>query len=409
MHQPIKLGLRENAAQFALLVLVNGFVGAMVGMERVIIPVLAETRFELSSHSAVLTFLITFGLAKALANLYAGRRADRTTRKSLLILGWLLALPVPALLYWAPSWSWVVVANILLGCNQGIAWTMTVVMKVDLVGPRQRGLALGINESAGYAAVSLAALGSGLWMAAGSPDTAFLAGGITAVLGLLASVVLVKDTSAHVAQERADQGQHDGTSDVLPFAEVAKRVSGKDRRMFAAAQAGMINNLNDGLAWGLLPLFFLGAGLPLERVTWLLAIYPLVWGLGQLGTGALADVIGRRTPIVLGMLLQGFSLCVLAWTATPAWHIPSMVGMGIGTALVYPALLALISDRAEPAWRSSALGVYRLWRDGGYVVGAIVSGLIADAMGLSTAVLAIGLLTVASGMVAAYLLRGRTS
>ena len=400
------LGLRANLAQFSLLVVVNAFVGAMVGLERVVLPVLASTRWGVESYVAALSFIVSFGLAKALANTVAGRLAERAGRKKLLILGWLLGLPVPLMLMWAPTWSWVVVANALLGLNQGFAWTMTVVMKIDLVGPRQRGLALGINESAGYAAVSMAALISGYWLAAGNEDLTFLLGTGLALAGLLVSVFLVRDTMGHVAIEH---GQGEDNEHVPPFREILGRVTWKERHLRAASQAGLVNNMNDGLAWGILPLFFLQAGLGGENTAWLLALYPLIWGVGQLFTGGWSDRIGRRGPIAAGMLLQGFSILFLLATDNLIGFAAAMAGMGVGTALVYPTLLAVVSDHSAPAWRASALGIYRLWRDGGYVIGAVLSGVLADTLGLNEAILGIGLLTLLSGIWAGWLLRPASS
>jgi MFS family permease len=399
------LGLRANLSQFSLLVVVNAFVGAMVGLERVVLPVLASTRWGVESYVAALSFIVTFGLAKALANTVAGRLAERAGRKKLLILGWLLGLPVPLLLMWAPSWSWVVAANALLGLNQGFAWTMTVVMKIDLVGPKQRGLALGINESAGYAAVSLAALVSGYWLAAGNEDLTFLLGTGLAVAGLLASVFLVRDTMDHVALEHG-QGDHDER--VPPWREIFSRVTWKKRHLHAASQAGLVNNMNDGLAWGILPLFFLQEGIGGQQMAWLLALYPLIWGVGQLFTGGWSDRIGRRGPITIGMIVQGLSILLLLNAEHLVGYATAMIGMGVGTALVYPTLLAVVSDHSAPSWRSSALGVYRLWRDGGYVVGAVLSGVLADTLGLHEAILGIGLLTLLSGIWAGWLLRPKS-
>lgn len=397
----IRLGLKENLPQFSLLVLVNAFVGVMIGMERVVIPVLAEELYGLASYSAVLSFIITFGSAKALSNLLAGRLGDSFGRKRLLVLGWIFGLPVPLILLWAPSWGWIVFANVLLGANQGFAWTMTVVMKIDLVGPKQRGLALGINESAGYGAVSLMALLSGFLLASDSVDTVFLIGFVVAILGLITSVFFVRDTTHHVSLES-------GVSAEKPsFYQVWRNTSWSNRNMFAACQAGMVNNLNDGLAWGLLPLFFLSVGLSLERMSWLVAVYPLVWGVGQLGTGILADRIGRKIPIVAGMTLQGVSLILLVLAESPTAYLLAMIGQGLGTALVYPALLAVISDNSAPEWRSSSMGVYRLWRDSGYVVGAVFAGLLADSVGLSGSIAAIGAITLCSGVVAMIVLKER--
>lgn len=401
-HSPSpELGLKANLGQFMLLVAVNAFVGAMVGLERVIIPVLAGTRWGVESYVAALSFIITFGMAKVLANSVAGRLAERAGRKRLLILGWLLGIPVPLILMWAPSWAWVVAANALLGLNQGFAWTMTVVMKIDLVGPKQRGLALGINESAGYAAVSLAALLSGFWLAAGHEEWAFTAGLVIALVGLVVSLVAVHDTMDHVALEQGAAAKEASPS----WGSVFQRVSWKERHLHAASQAGLVNNMNDGLAWGILPLFFLQVGMGEENTVWLLAAYPLIWGLGQLFTGGLSDRIGRRGPIAVGMILQGVSILWLLEASSWTGYAVSMVGMGIGTALVYPTLLAVISDHSEPIWRSTALGVYRLWRDGGYVVGAVLAGLLADALNPESAILWIGVLTIASGCWAGWLLR----
>ncbi|MGB1049973.1 MAG: MFS transporter [Rhodothermales bacterium] len=401
-HSPSpELGLKANLGQFMLLVAVNAFVGAMVGLERVIIPVLAGTRWGVESYVAALSFIITFGMAKVLANSVAGRLAERAGRKRLLILGWLLGIPVPLILMWAPSWAWVVAANALLGLNQGFAWTMTVVMKIDLVGPKQRGLALGINESAGYAAVSLAALLSGFWLAAGHEEWAFTAGLVIALVGLVVSLVAVHDTMDHVALEQGAAAKEASPS----WGSVFQRVSWKERHLHAASQAGLVNNMNDGLAWGILPLFFLQVGMGEENTVWLLAAYPLIWGLGQLFTGGLSDRIGRRGPIAVGMILQGVSILWLLEASSWTGYAVSIVGMGIGTALVYPTLLAVISDHSEPIWRSTALGVYRLWRDGGYVVGAVLAGLLADALNPESAILWIGVLTIASGCWAGWLLR----
>jgi len=397
-----RLGLRANIGQFTLLVVVNAFVGAMVGLERVVLPVLAGTRWGVESYAAALSFIVTFGVAKALANTVAGRLAERAGRKKLLVLGWALGLPVPLLLMWAPSWSWVVAANALLGLNQGFAWTMTVVMKIDLVGPKQRGLALGINESAGYAAVSLAALISGYWLASGNEDLTFLVGIALAVCGLLSSLFLVRDTMGHVAME---QGRRDVVEERPAWRAVFSRVTWKERHLHAASQAGLVNNMNDGLAWGILPLFFLQAGLGGEQIAWLLALYPLIWGVGQLFTGGFSDRVGRRGPITMGMILQGMSILLLLDAEHMVSYATAMVGMGVGTALVYPTLLAVVSDHSSPSWRASALGVYRLWRDGGYVVGAVLSGVLADTLGMEEAILGIGVLTLLSGLWAGWLLR----
>jgi len=399
----VRLGLRANWQQFALLVVVNAFVGAMVGMERAILPLLAEQEFGLASRVATLSFVASFGLTKALANLLAGRLGDRIGRRRVLLAGWLAGLPVPWLLMWAPSWAWVVAANVLLGVNQGLAWSMTVIMKIDLVGPRQRGLAMGLNEAAGYLAVSLAALATGYVAATyGLRPQPFYLGVAFSAAGLLLSALFVRETQHHADLEAR---QHFDVSEPVPsFREAFVRTSWRDRRLFAVCQAGLVNNLNDGMAWGLFPLFFAALGYGLTQIGWLAALYPAVWGLGQLVTGALSDRIGRRPLIVGGMLLQGVSIGAMLFSEAFAWQAAAMVGLGIGTAMVYPTLLAVIGDVAHPAWRSTAVGVYRLWRDGGYVVGALLAGVLADLLSISWAIGAIAVLTLLSGMVAAAIL-----
>ncbi|WP_397546906.1 MFS transporter [Rhodothermus marinus] len=397
---PVRLGLRANWQQFALLVVVNAFVGAMVGMERAILPLLAEQEFGLASRVATLSFVASFGLTKALANLLAGRLGDRIGRRRVLLVGWLAGVPVPWLLMWAPSWAWVVAANVLLGMNQGLAWSMTVIMKIDLVGPRQRGLAMGLNEAAGYLAVSLAALATGYVAAAyGLRPQPFYLGVVFSGAGLLLSALFVRETQHHADLEAR---QHfDASEPEASFGEVFVRTSWRDRRLFAVCQAGLVNNLNDGMAWGLFPLFFAALGYGLTQIGWLAALYPAVWGLGQLVTGALSDRIGRRPLVVGGMLLQGVSIGAMLFSEAFFWQAAAMIGLGIGTAMVYPTLLAVIGDVAHPAWRSTAVGVYRLWRDGGYVVGALLAGVLADVLSIPWAIGAIAALTLLSGVVAA--------
>lgn len=403
----IQLGLRENWRQFTLLVFVNAFVGAMVGLERAVLPILAEEEFGIASRAAILSFIATFGLAKALSNLMAGHLGDRYGRRSVLIAGWIVGLPVPLLVMWAPSWGWIVFANVLLGINQGLAWSMTVIMKIDLVGSRQRGLAMGLNEAAGYAAVSLAALASGYIAAAHAlrPEPFYL-GVAFALAGLLLSVLWVRETHGH-ARFESDQWK---SEDDVPahrdgeqpsFRTVLLLTSWKNRTLFSVSQAGMVNNLNDGMAWGLFPLHYAALGLSFEQIGWLAALYPAVWGIAQLGTGALSDRLGRKPLIVSGMWTQavGIGLMLLGsgfWLLAAA-----MVLLGLGTAMVYPTLLAAIGDVAHPAWRGSSVGVYRLWRDGGYVVGAVIAGVMADLLGMSWAIAAIGSLTLLSGAIAA--------
>ncbi len=399
--RPVSLGLRANWRQFALLVIINAFVGAMVGLERTVVPLIAEQDFGLVSKSVVLSFLISFGVVKALANLFAGRLSDQLGRRRVLVAGWLVGLPVPLLIIYAPSWGWVVFANVLLGVNQGLCWSTTVIMKIDLVGPEQRGLAMGLNEFAGYVAVSLSALATGYLAAAyGLRPQPFYPGVVLAAAGLLLSAFFVRDTSAH-ARHEAQLAAGSSNAAQPTFSQILLLASWKDRALFAASQAGMVNNLNDGMVWGLLPIFLVGAGLPLEQVAIVAAVYPGVWGLSQLATGALSDRWGRKWMIVAGMWVQaaGIALFVLArgfgpWTA-------GAVLLGVGTALVYPTLLAAVSDVARPEWRASAVGVYRLWRDSGYAVGALAAGVLADALGMGAAIASIAALTFLSGVVVA--------
>ncbi len=394
-----RLGLRANAGQFALLVGVNGLVGGMVGQERTILPLLGRDVFGLDGVAVVLTFLVAFGVTKALSNLAAGALADRFGRRPVLIAGWLIGLPVPLLLIWAPSWAWVILANVLLGVNQGLTWSTTVTMKIDLVGPTRRGLALGLNEAAGYVAVAATALLTGLIAAeAGLRPAPFLLGLAYAGLGLGVSVLFVKETSPHVERE-GGVGRVGGAGPARRWREVAARTTWRDRSLSAASQAGLVNNLNDGVAWGLLPVYFAAAGLSLPEIGLLAAAYPAVWGIGQVATGALSDRIGRKRLIVTGMLVQAVAIAAIALsTGFTPWLIAG-VGLGLGTAMVYPTLLAVVADVAAPAWRASALGVYRLWRDLGFAVGAIVAGVLADAAGMSTAILAVAGLTAVSGLV----------
>lgn len=391
----IRLGLRENLAQFSLLVLVNAFVGAMVGLERSILPALAEEEFRLVARAAILSFIVVFGVSKALANYFAGHCSDRYGRKPVLVAGWLVAVPVPFILMWGPDWNWVLGANLLLGISQGLTWSTTVIMKIDLVGPRQRGLAMGLNEFAGYLAVAGSALATG-WIAAqyGLRPEPFYLGVVYVALGLLLSLLPVRETRHHAAREA--QGRPPVAD--LDQGEIFRRTSLTDRNLSSVSQAGLVNNLNDGMAWGLFPLLFAAAGLDLARIGLLAALYPAVWGVGQIFTGALSDRVGRKPLIVGGMWLQALGIGIVAAGHAFSAFALGAVLLGIGTAMVYPTLLAAIGDRAHPSWRASAVGVYRLWRDLGYAVGALLSGLIADWLGLSAAVWAVAWLTLFSGV-----------
>lgn len=397
----VRLGLRENAAQFTLLVIVNAFVGAMVGIERSILPAIAEQEFALAARSAILSFIVVFGIAKALTNYGAGRWSDRFGRKSVLVLGWLVATPVPFLLMWAPGWNWILFANLLLGVSQGLTWSTTVIMKIDLVGAKQRGLAMGLNEFAGYVALSGSALATG-WIAAhyGLRPQPFYLGVAFVAAGLAISAILVRETRHHVAHESAGLAAQPNVS-VPTSREVFWRTTVGDPNLSSVSQAGLVNNLNDGMAWGLFPLVFAAAGMDLAQVGLLAAIYPATWGFGQSVTGALSDRLGRKPLIVWGMWIQAAGIAVIAVAQAFMGFVAGALLLGIGTAMVYPALLAAIGDVAHPAWRASAVGVYRLWRDLGYAVGALLAGVTADAFGLSAAMWLVAALTLLSGVVSA--------
>jgi MFS family permease len=397
----IRLGIRENLAQFTLLVIVNAFVGAMVGIERSILPAIAEQDFQLAARSAVLSFIVVFGVCKALTNYLAGHLSDRFGRKHVLVAGWVVAAPVPFLLMWAPSWNWVLIANVLLGVSQGLTWSTTVIMKIDLAGPSNRGLAMGLNEFAGYLAVAASALATG-WIAAryGLRPEPFYLGVAFVVVGFCLSAFVVRETRHHVAHESTLQ--HAVSRDAPPTArEIFWRTSLRDRNLSSVSQAGLVNNLNDGMAWGLFPLFFAAAQLNLAQIGTLAAIYPATWGVMQLFTGAWSDRVGRKWLIVTGMWVQAAGIgVVIVSHGFPGFAIGGVL-LGIGTAMVYPTLLAAIGDVAHPSWRASSVGVYRLWRDLGYAIGALLAGVTADAFGLSAAMWIVAVLTFASGLVAA--------
>jgi MFS family permease len=411
-----RLGLRANLAQFSLLVGVNALVGGMVGQERIVLSLLATEVFGLAAVSAALTYIVAFGLTKAATNLLAGTLADRFGRKPVLVAGWLMGLPVPLLLIWAPTWGWVVAANVLLGVNQGLCWSTTVIMKIDLAGPRRRGLAMGLNEAAGYLAVALTAYLTGLIAAgAGLRPEPFYLGLAYAGLGLGMSALLVRETRGHAqleaqltdadratnANRGPDRTPRAAGGDRLSTREVVVRTSFREPALSACSQAGLVNNAGDGLAWGLLPLLFVRGGLPVGQVGVLAALYPAVWGLGQLVTGPLSDRLGRKPLITGGMLLQAVALAGIAVVDSFRPWAAAAILLGAGTAMVYPTLLAAIGDVAHPSWRASAVGVYRWWRDAGFAVGALLAGLVADVAGLETAVWAVAALTAASGVVVA--------
>lgn len=406
MNTPsIRLGLRENLGQFSLLVLVNAFVGAMVGLERSILPAIAEQEFHLAARAAILSFIVVFGISKALTNYFAGRLSDRCGRKQVLVAGWLAAAPVPFILMWAPDWNWIVAANILLGLSQGLTWSTTVIMKIDLAGPRQRGLAMGLNEFAGYFAVAASALATG-WIAAhyGLRPQPFYLGVAYVVAGFLLSALAVRETRHHVAHEAHSHPAASADSG-LSQGEIFLRTSLTDRDLSSASQAGLVNNLNDGMAWGLFPLVFGAAGMSLQQIGILAAIYPAVWGASQIATGAMSDRVGRKWLIVGGMWIQAAGIAVTALAAEFTAFGLGAVLLGIGTAMVYPTLLATIGDVAHPAWRASAVGVYRLWRDLGYAVGALLAGISADLFGLSAALWIVAGLTLLSGVSVALRMR----
>jgi MFS family permease len=400
----LRLGLRENASQFALLIVVNAFVGAMVGMERTILPSIAERDFQLAAKSAVLSFIVVFGVTKSLTNYLAGRLSDRIGRKRVLVAGWIVAVPVPFMLMWAPSWSWVLLANALLGVSQGLTWSTTVIMKIDLVGPQKRGLAMGLNEFAGYVAVAGSALATGVIAAKYGlrPEPFYLGVGFV-VVGLLLSVTSVRETRHHVTAESKLVGE-------LPSAvptprEVFWRTSLTNKNLSSVSQAGLVNNMNDGMAWGLFPLFFEAAHLSLEQIGTLAAIYPATWGMAQLFTGAWSDRVGRKWLITWGMWIQAAGIGVVVVSHGFAGFAAGAVLLGIGTAMVYPTLLAAIGDVAHPAWRASSVGVYRLWRDLGYALGALLAGVAADALGLPAAMWIVAAITFGSGLIVALRMR----
>lgn len=404
---PISLGLRANAAQFSILVAVNALVGGMVGQQQTVLPLLAEDEFALTGYTFMFTYVVAFGITKAAANYFAGTWSDRYGRKPVLIAGWLFALPVPLMLIWAPNWGWVVAANVLLGVNQGLTWSTTVIMKIDLVGPKQRGLAMGLNEAAGYGAVAVTSMAAGYLAAEfGLRPAPFLLGLFYAALALGLSAFAVKETRDHARSEAANHvsrpdGCHDHLHGDLSNREVFLQTSFRERALSSASQAGLVNNLNFGLSWGLFPLLFADSGLTIGRIGVLFALYPAVWGIGQLFTGALSDRLGRKHLITTGMFIQAAALALIATAdGFGLWAAATML-LGAGTAMVYPALLAVIGDVAHPSWRGRAVGIYRVWRDLGYAVGALMGGIVADQWSLRSAVWVAAAVSVVSAVVVA--------
>jgi MFS family permease len=407
-NRPLQLGLRANAAQFTLLVSINALVGGMVGQQQTVLPLLATDVFGLTGYTFIFTYVAAFGITKAIANYLAGTLSDRYGRKPVLLIGWLFAVPVPLLLIWAPNWGWIVAANVLLGINQGLTWSTTVVMKIDLVGPKQRGLAMGLNEAAGYGAVAVTSLVAGyLAEQYGLRPAPFLLGLSYTALALVLSSAFVRETREH-AKLDADghvarpDGRHDHLHAGLSDREIFAQTSVKEPALSSASQAGLVNNLNFGLSWGLFPLLFASADLPVAQIGLLVALYPAVWGAGQLVTGALSDRWGRKHLITAGMFLQAAAMVVIGLgDGFATWAIGSCL-LGAGTAMVYPTLLAVIGDVAHPAWRGRAVGVYRVWRDLGYAVGAIFGGIVADALGLHAAVWAAAAVSALSAIAVAF-------
>ena len=401
MTSAIRLGLRENLAQFSLLVVVNAFVGAMVGIERSILPAIAEEEFRIAARTGALSFIVVFGVTKAFTNYVAGRLSDRFGRKHVLVIGWLVATPVPFLLMWAPSWEWILFANAFLGMSQGLTWSTTVIMKIDLAGSQKRGLAMGLNEFAGYFAVAGSALATGLVAAHYGlrPEPFYLGVGFVAI-GLLLSVLAVRETKHHVAAESKlhDELPREG---IPSQHEIFWQTSLLDKNLSSVSQAGLVNNLNDGMAWGLFPLFFAAAQMDLGQIGTLAAIYPATWGIAQLFTGAWSDRVGRKWLIASGMWVQAIGIGVVVVSSGFIGFSAGAVLLGLGTAMVYPTLLAAIGDVAHPSWRASSVGVYRLWRDLGYAIGALLAGFTADALGLPFAMWLVAALTFVSGLIVA--------
>lgn len=393
--EKIQLGLKENWKQFTLLVIINAFVGGMVGLERSILPQIAEVEFGIAAKTAILSFIIVFGIVKAITNYFAGAFANKIGRKNLLTIGWLFGMPVPFILMYAPSWDWIVAANILLGINQGLAWSSTVVMKIDLVGEKQRGFAMGLNEFAGYLAVAIVAFLTGFIASEyGLRPYPFILGIAMAILGLLGSIFLIKDTRKHVAAENT-------ISDVPKLGNIFWETTWKHKNLGSVTQAGLINNLNDGMAWGIFPILLSIKGFDLGQVGIITAVYPAVWGLGQLFTGKMADIFNKKHLLFIGMFLQAIALFLFLLAETMTHYVALSAVLGWGTAMVYPTFLATVAENTHPQDRANSIGVFRLWRDLGYAIGAILTGIIADRLGIDASIMAIGGLTLISAFIIA--------
>ena len=402
----IKQGLRQNLGQFVILIVVNAFVGSMIGIEQTVVPLIGKNEFGIDSNAIILSFIASFGLVKAVLNLYAGSLAERLGRKKVLIIGWLFGLPVPFLLLMAPDWNWVILANVLLGVNQALAWSMTVNMKIDLVGKEKRGLALGLNEFAGYLSVAVVGFGTGyLASIYGLKPFPFYFGIGFAIIGTLLSVLAVKDTRQFVQLEMQNQKEQERKSSGRSFRQVFVQTSWKNRTLLAVSQAGLVNNLVFGVSWGLFTLYFATFQLDVNEIGYLKAIHPAIWGILQLGTGSLSDRIGRKSLIYTGMIVQAFGIWIVLFSDTELGWIAGMSLLGVGTALVYPTLLAAISDVANPSWRATSLGVYRFWRDLGFVFGAVGVGILADIFGINTAIHSVAWISLASGVIVLLLMR----
>lgn len=393
MAGELKLGLKENINQFLLLILVNAFVGGMVGLERSILPQIAEQEFHLAVNTAILSFIVVFGIVKAVTNYFTGSLANKFGRKNLLVFGWIIGIPIPFILMLADNWNWIIAANVLLGINQGLTWSSTVVMKIDLVGEKNRGLAMGLNEFAGYLSVAIIAFLTG-WIAGeyGLRPYPFYIGILLTFLGLVVSVFFIKDTRHHVGMESS-------SSTIPRLKNVFWDTTLFDRNLGSVTQAGLINNLNDGMAWGLFPILLAQKNYNIEEIGVITATYPAVWGIGQLITGKMSDHFRKKRMLFWGMLLQGIALLFFVFANSFYDYLILSCILGWGTAMVYPTFLATIAENTHPIDRAKSLGVFRLWRDLGYAIGAILTGIIADLVGINASIIVIGILTVFSAII----------